>query len=396
MNAVLMVLLPIIMFGVALMSNIGLLPFIPPMLFFVLTFGISYSALKNRGRRKTTVAVYLNLFLLVLGAWAAAETPLYLPSHVNAIGMDIGVLAGIAINLAPFIVNLRSLAQSRKAMNARDLNYLNDTKIGATSHVIQKKRWALILGIILSTIWIAHVFNGRAEENKQIRKDATAQLTYNSAYEIFQKVLPDMVEKWAIKTCAYYVYQSGLDENWEKACVRQAVQEHRGLGYPNHTELCSLIANAKHTVGLVEPPYDQLAQAVREVIHQDACVLEEPSAPVKEKPISDYLPKALLPPISFAIVIWGIFAIYSRVRRSLLARSISESGFRLKIRIGLATLLIYEFWLGVWVIFIAHSSGGRWVYNSDWLLDWLALAAIVPAGLLMSFLAYQWATAQKA
>ena len=171
------------------------------------------------------------------------------------------------------------------------------------------------MGIILSMIWIALVFNERVEDNKRIKVEAAAQLAYNNTYELYQKQLSADVEEWAIKTCASF------NHSYENECVRLAVQEHHGFGWPHPTELCSLIAQAEQAVGLDTSSSD-LLQAVRETIGQTGCDPEKPSALPIEKPISGYLSKALLPPLGFAVVIWACLAIYSRISRLALVKSI--------------------------------------------------------------------------
>lgn len=253
---------------------------------------------------------------------------------------------------------------------------------------IQNKRWILVPGIVLSMIWIALVFNERVEDNKRIRAEATAQLAYNNTYELYQKQLSAEVEEWAIKTCASF------NHSYANECVRLAVQEHHGFGYPNPTKLCLLIAQAEQAVGL-DTTHSALMQAVRETLGQAGCDPEKPSTLPIEKPILGYLPKALLPPLGFAVVVWAGLAIYSRISRLALANSILKPELKRKTRVVVAMLLIYEFWLGVWEIFFAHSNSDSWTYPSGWLQNWFALAVIVPIGLMISFLVYRWATTKR-
>ncbi len=253
---------------------------------------------------------------------------------------------------------------------------------------IQNKRWILVPAIVLSMIWIALVFNERVEDNKRIRAEAAAQLAYNNTYELYQKQLSAEVEKWAIKTCASF------NHSYANECVRLAVQEHHGFGYPHPTELCLLIAQAEQAVGL-NTSSSALLQAAREAIGQTGCDPEKPSALPMEKPISGYLPKALLPPLGFAVVIWAGLATYSRISRLALANSILKPELKRRIRVIAAMLLIYEFWLGVWELFFVHSNSEGWAYPPSWLQDWFALAVIVPIGLMISFLVYRWATTKR-
>lgn len=290
-----------------------------------------------------------------------------------------------------------------------------------------KRRWPLIFGIVLPVIWIAFIFNERAEDNKRIREKAAAQLAYNSAYEIYRNRMLVSIEKWALVACGFEAQRlrdvtkrgSGFDE---KECVRQAVQYHGGSGYPSPIEFCSLVDEASQGLNLkmrFDSLFDDLPDKknVRNSLvvfgadgitcnrlpldssfgedRSNPFFMDMPAssyyaAPSIEKSISEYLPRALLPPISLAVILWAVSAIYSRIRRSNFKSLFLSSKSRRVFRFGVAALLIYEFWLGFWVI-----VSDDWYDSHVWPQDWLILAVAVPVGLMMSYLAYLWAVAQN-
>jgi len=288
-----------------------------------------------------------------------------------------------------------------------------------SNRATRKKRWPTILWVVLSAVWIAFTFYTRTEDNKrialaneQIARDnerlAAEGLAYNSAYEIFQKRLSGEVEKWARNACALEAQnpRSTVKRGFkfdEKECVRQAVQDHVGSGYPSSIELCTLVANAgrglKLDVHIHNPTgeFDELFNATGRVessLEKLPCdvpmdrVASSNKDVTGEKLPSEYLPWALFPPIVVAVVLWGISAIYSRLRKSNFANLLLSAVSTRAFRFGVAALLVYEFWLGFWVFF-----SDDWNDSHDWPEDWLISAVVVPLGILASYLAYRWAVA---
>lgn len=89
-------------------------------------------------------------------------------------------------------------------------------------------------------------------------------------------------------------------------------------------------------------------------------------------------------------MLWVTPAIYSRIRKSNFENLFLFPKSRRVFRFGVAALLVYEFWLGFWVIF-----SDDWYGSHDWPQDWLILAIAIPVGLMMSYFAYQWAVAKN-
>lgn len=307
-------------------------------------------------------------------------------------------------------------------VNAKMNNMMHFTYVYAQTWLrdiiafIVKKRWSLTL--ILSIIWIAFIFNEMAEDNKRIRVDAAAQLAYNSDHKIFQKRMSDSIQTWAIGACGVGVRslmdvaKRGIKFD-EKECVRQAVQYNRGPGYPSTIPLLSLIDEAGQGLNLrnntrykeIEAEYseDNITNVLKGSVWPEANDAEfsdaeltrvmynttyNEVAPPSEKLISEYLPRALLPPISLVVMLW-VASAYSRIRKSNFKNLFLLPKSRRVFRFGVATLLVYEFWLGFWVIF-----SDDWYGSHDWPQDWLILAIAIPVGLMMSYFAYQWAVAK--
>ena len=281
-----------------------------------------------------------------------------------------------------------------------------------TNKPVKKNHWLMILGIILSAVWVAFIFNMRAEDNRRIalENERIGEDAQQIAYNIFQKRLSGEIEKWARDACGFEAQNPRsavkLDPKFEeKECARQAVQDHRGSGYPGSTELCTLVADAgsglKLDIRNYDPnriknkftdKFDDLFDAV--FGPEDSLLESLPcNVPVKpygevtsEKVITEYLLWALLPPIGLAVVLWCISAIFSRIRKSNFANTFLSTISRQVFRFGMAGFVIYEMWLGFWVIF---SHG--WHDSHDWPQDWLVPAVAVPVGVLLSYLTYRWA-----